>query len=288
MTSTRERAFRLENEAGLPIRCDLRLPAGDGPFPVVVILHGFKGFKDWGMFPPTARELAARGLATVAMNTSMNGVEDELTEFTDLEAFSRNTPGREVRDVQRVLDAIGAGEIDPALDATRIGLLGHSKGGGVVLLAAGGEARVKCVVTWASIATFWRHTDRAREEWRKRGRLDVPNARTGQMMWLSSDVLVDAEANRESYDVAAACARITAPLLAIHGALDEAVDASDCARIVEAAAAPAKRALVIPKTGHTFGAQHPWAGPTDGWTEAVGATGDWFVEHLGAGGARAG
>ena len=280
MTAIHERAFRLENEAGLPIRGDVRRPAGGGPFPTVVILHGFKGFKDWGMFPPTARGLAARGIASVSLNTSMNGVEDDLTEFTDLEAFSRNTARREVRDVTRVLDAIEGGEIDASLDAGRLGLLGHSRGGGIVLLVAGSDPRVRCVVTWASIATFFRWTDRAKDEWRRSGRLDVPNARTGQLMWLDREVLDDMEASREEYDVPAACGRIKAPLLAVHGELDEAVDAGDAERIVAATGSVDRQAHVIPKTGHTFGAVHPWAGPASAWEEAVRVTGDWFGKHL--------
>ena len=62
MTAITERPVRLENELGLPVRCDVRVPEGEGPFPTVVILHGFKGFKDWGMFPPTARRLYLLGL----------------------------------------------------------------------------------------------------------------------------------------------------------------------------------------------------------------------------------
>ncbi len=283
MSALVERAFRLENEAGLAIRCDLRRPEGAGPFPVTVILHGFKGFKDWGMFPPTARALADRGIATVSINTSMNGVEDDLVEFTDLEAFSRNTPRREVRDVTCVVDAIEAGDVDATLDATRIGLLGHSRGGGVVLLAAGRDPRVKCVVTWAGIAGFNRWTPRAIEAWRSAGRLEIPNARTGQIMWLSREALEDFEASRDEYDVEAACRRIRAPLLVIHGELDEAVGLEDAERIVEAAGSVAKRKLIIEKTGHTFGAVHPWAGPTPAWELTVRATGDWLAEHLGRG-----
>ena len=72
----------------------------------------------------------------------------------------------------------------------------HSRGGGVVLLTAARAPRAKCVVTWASISTFLRYTERAREEWRRRGRLDIPNARTGQLMWLDRAVLEDLEARQ--------------------------------------------------------------------------------------------
>lgn len=278
--SVRERAFQLTNPSGEIVRCDLRLPAGDGPFPVAVILHGFKGFKDWGMFPPTARRLAEDGVATVAMNTSRNGVGDQLTEFTELEQFARNTPGHEEADVRCVVGAIAAGDVDPALDANRIGLLGHSFGGGVALLAASRDERIRCVVTWAAIATFHRQTERALADWRNEGRMNIPNQRTGQVMWLNREVLEDRERNRAAYDLELACGRIQVPLLAIHGELDEAVDATAAGQIVGWAASGTKRALVVPKTGHTFGAVHPWAGPTPAWETVVAASSDWFRSHL--------
>ena len=44
-----------------PILVDVRAAGRDSPRPAVVVLHGFKGFKDWGMFPPLADRLARAG-----------------------------------------------------------------------------------------------------------------------------------------------------------------------------------------------------------------------------------
>lgn len=275
-----ETAAVLTNDEGLPVRCDVRVPEGAGPFPVVVLLHGFKGFKDWGMFPPTARRLAARGLATVCLNTSRNGVAERPEEFTDLEGFARNTPRRELLDVKLVLDAAAAGRLGATLDGGRTGLLGHSRGGGVVVLVAAGDARVRCVVTWASICRFDRYTRRTIESWRHTGRREVPNVRTGQVLWMNREVLEDLEARREEYDLQAAGARLTAPLLAIHGERDEAVDPEESVRLVEWAASPDKRLLCLPKTGHTFGAAHPWNGGSPAWERAVDESAEWFRRWL--------
>lgn len=275
-----ERAWAIRNADDEPVRCDVRAPEGAGPFPVVIVLHGFKGFKDWGMFPPTARRLAEQGIATVAMNTSRNGVGEQPTEFTELELFARNTPGHEAADVKCVIDGIAAGGAGKELDASRLGILGHSFGGGVSLLTAANDARVKCVVTWAAIATFRRTTERAIAEWKERGRLDIPNMRTGQILWQDLEVLEDRERNREAYDLEKACGRIRVPLLAIHGEQDEAVEVESAARIVKWTASDRKRELRIPNTGHTFGCVHPWAGSTAAWEKAVGASVEWFRENL--------
>jgi dipeptidyl aminopeptidase/acylaminoacyl peptidase len=279
LSAISEKAFTLENDRGLPIRCDLRTPEGSGPFPIVVMLHGFKGFKDWGMFPPSARHLAANGIACVSLNASMNGVGERLEEFTELEKFARNTPGREVLDVEHVLREI-AGGIDPRLDPARLGLLGHSRGGGVVLLVAARNPHVKCVVTWASVASFFRYTKRAIEEWRTSGRLEVPNLRTGQILWLERDVLEDLEAKREEYDLEKACRKIEASCLVVHGKVDEAVGFEDAEKLSSWLASPEKRLLPVPSAGHTFGAVHPWQGPTPSWELVMRETTAWFRKHL--------
>jgi len=275
-----ETAAVLRNDEDLPVRCDVRVPEGRGPFPVAVVLHGFKGFKDWGMFPPTARRLAERGIGTVCLNTSRNGVAERLEEFTDLEGFAKNTPRREVLDVRLVLDAVTEGRLGAALDAGRLGLLGHSRGGGVVVLTAAGDSRVRCVVTWASVSTFYRYPDRLIGEWRRTGRREVPNARTGQVLWMDRTVLEDLEARRDEYDLRAACARLRAPLLAVHGELDEAVDPTESAELVEWVASADKRLVRIPKTGHTFGAAHPWNGGSPAWERAVDESAEWLLRWL--------
>lgn len=272
--------YDVENSAGLLVRSDVRVPDGDGPFPVVVILHGFKGFKDWGMFPPTAAALVDAGFATVTLNTSRNGVGDgDPTTFDDLEGFAENTPGFEVEDVECVLGGIRSGAAGPNLDAGRIGLLGHSRGGGVVLLVAARNEDVRAVVTWASVARFLRWTPRACEIWRREGRLSVPNARTGQEMWMNVSVLDDLETRAEEYDLERAVGASKAPLLVIHGEQDEAVAVAD-AESIHGWAGDRSELSVIPRTGHTFGAKHPWEGPAPGWESAVLSSSDWFRRHL--------
>ncbi|NNE44090.1 MAG: alpha/beta fold hydrolase [Gemmatimonadetes bacterium] len=277
----------LTNDEGRPVHVDVRRPGGGGDpggpsLPVVVVLHGFKGFKDWGMFPPTARRIAERGFAVVSLNASRNGVgdPDRPEEFTDLEGFAHKTPQREIDDVRLVLRAIASGELGDGMDAARIGLLGHSRGGGVMGLVAAAEPGIRALVLWAAVSTFQRYTPRAVAAWREKGRMDVPNARTGQLMWLDRAVLEDLERNRDAYDLETALARVRAPTLVIHGERDEAVSVTDAENLYAWAAAERKELLLIPKTGHTFGAAHPWNGGSPAWERAVEATAAWFEDTL--------
>jgi len=75
------------------ILIDVRAGGRGSPRPAVVVVPGFKGFKDWGMFPPFADRLARAGLSAVSMNPSGSGVDDAgdftLVEFEhrDLERY---------------------------------------------------------------------------------------------------------------------------------------------------------------------------------------------------------
>src|SRR3954468_14441695 len=78
--------------------------------PAVVVLHGFKGFKDWGMFPHLAERLARAGFTAISFNVSGSGVDDA-GEFSLPHRFGHNTYSAELEDLARVLDAITMGEL---------------------------------------------------------------------------------------------------------------------------------------------------------------------------------
>ncbi|HET9211202.1 MAG TPA: prolyl oligopeptidase family serine peptidase [Thermoanaerobaculia bacterium] len=258
------------------------LPEQPGERPAVVICHGFKGFMEWGFFPVLAALLAERGYVAVRFNLSGTGMRpgDELV--TDPDAFRANTYSRELAELLAVLDATG-GLIAPGrVDRGRIGLLGHSRGGGDALLAAASPAwrdRLRALVTWAAIADVDRFTPGQKEEWRRTGELPVANARTGQQLALGAGMLVDIEERRADLDLLAAAAVRRAPWLIVHGAEDESVPVAEAHRLAEHAAGRAEL-LVIPGASHTFGSRHPFAGPTPQLIQALNAAQAWLREHL--------
>jgi acetyl esterase/lipase len=104
---------------------ELTLPAGDGPAPVVVVLHGGFWRAAYGieLARPLAADLAARGWAAVAVEYRRVGAGGGWP--TTLE------------DVAAALDALpdlpGAGR----LDLTDVTVVGHSAGGQLAAWAAG-------------------------------------------------------------------------------------------------------------------------------------------------------
>ncbi|MFL5495583.1 MAG: alpha/beta hydrolase family protein, partial [Gemmatimonadales bacterium] len=230
------------------------------PRPAIVVLHGFKGFKDWGMFPPLAERLARAGFTAVTLNLSGSGVDDA-GEFSLPERFAHDTFTAGLTDLGRVLDALSEGELG-VRPPSSLGLVGHSRGGGVAVLQAARDSRIGALVTWSAISTVDRWPAPERAEWRAAGVKQIRNARTGQVLPLYPDVLDDIECHRAALDIAAAASRIRIPWLIVHGALDESVPLEEGERLAAVAPAGTSRFLPIENAGHTFGATHPWNGGT--------------------------
>ncbi len=277
------RPFSLECE-GTTLFGVLHASHRNGPRPTVVLCHGFKGFMDWGFFPPLADLLAARGFTVIRFNYSGTGQRPGEDAVSDLDAFRGNSHSQEVAETLAVLSATGT-EIGPDIaDPERIALVGHSRGGAAAILTAAEPSlagRLKALITWAAIATIDRYDAEVKARWRDDGELLIVNGRTGQQLPLGLELLDDIEQRADaSLDLLAAAGRRSAPWLVIHGTADETVRVDDAHQL--AAAAAGEHALhLIEGAGHTFGARHPFAGPTPHLTEAFNATQTWLRRHLG-------
>jgi dienelactone hydrolase len=257
---------------------DVRAGGRETPRPAVVVVHGFKGFKDWGLWPSFAERLARAGFSAVTLNLSGSGVDDT-GEFVYPDRFGHNTFSAEVQDLRRVIDALAAGELGVA-PPSGLGLLGHSRGGGIAVLQAAADSRVRALVTWAAISTVERWPAPQRAAWRAAGVEQVKNARTGQVLPLYTDVLDDIERNADALDIEAAAGRIGVPWLIVHGSEDEAVALFEGQRLATAASAAVTRFLEIGGGGHTFGAVHPWDGLTPPLERVTDATLAFFAAEL--------
>jgi dienelactone hydrolase len=261
-----------------PIAVDLRTSDRQSPRPAVLVLPGFKGFKEWGMFPALAERIARAGFSAVSINVSGAGVDDD-GRFAFPERFGHNTFSAELADIRRVLDALEHGELG-MVPTSRTGLVGHSRGGGMAILTASRDPRVQALVTWAAIS----HVDRWPGQvaaWRKAGKLAITNSRTGEILPLYLDVLDDVERERERLDIRGAARRLTIPWLLLHGSGDEAV-ALEEGRALSAAAAAShpSRFIILEGAGHTFGGAHPFAGMTPDLAQAFDETLKWLGRYL--------
>lgn len=240
--------FTLPSEEDLPIRGNLE--SGERPRALVVLVHGFKGFKDWGFFPWVAQRLTQHRLAVCRFNMSRSGIGDDPESFDRLDLFEHDTYSTQLRDLATAVRY--AQQQFPDLPTF---LLGHSRGGGIALLGAQDVPNLTGVVVWSPIARADRWDEETKRDWRARGFLDIENARTKQMMRMSPRILDDFDANAERLDIAAAASRLRVPLLVVHGGRDESVPLAEGQLL--AAKAPDASMLVVPRASHTYNAIHP-------------------------------
>ncbi|MBC8082170.1 MAG: alpha/beta hydrolase [Hymenobacter sp.] len=266
-----------------PFTADARYVPDGQPKPVVVFVHGFKGFKDWGHFNVLADYFAQQGFVFVKLNLSHNGlVVGGTGDLEDLEAFGRNNFSLELDDLGTLLDCLEQPAITglpaPETDLSRLALIGHSRGGGLVLLKAAEDPRVRAIVTWAAINNInpgW--PEELMQQWQQQGVYHVENSRTGQRLPLYYQIVEDYHANRLRLDIPHIVRRkLPQPLLILHGDEDETVSVQRAHELQRWK--PDAELLILPAVTHNFGGAHPW--PAAGLPAEAQQAADATVEFL--------
>lgn len=246
------------------ITLDISIPVSKTALPLIIFCHGFKGFKDWGHFNWVADSAAQQGLAFLKFNFSHNGINpNNLTELSDLEAFAENNYSIELFDLGKVIDYAVENASVFNINPKDIYLVGHSRGGGIALLKAAEDKKVKKLALWASLSEFDSFFRPATiEEWQKNGVVYAENKRTGQQLPLNKQFYDDYLKNKSMLDVRKSAKMLEIPLLIIHGDQDESVNISHAEFLYNLV----QHSIYIKVEGgnHTFGAKHPFDPETDG------------------------
>lgn len=249
--------------------------------PCIVYLHGFKGFKDWGFAPLTGKFFESLGFRFLTLNFSHNGIGDDPMSFTELDKFRNNTFSLELEEAMEVVKAFHEGRLFQVPAGSRMGLLGHSRGGGIALLAATRLPMVEAVCTWAAVSTFRRYPQEVIEKWENEGVLEVKNSRTGQVMELGWNLHADLMKHIEDkLDIEAAVRSMDNPVCVIHGSNDPAVALEDGQFIAEWAGDKLDGFHIVEGAGHTFGARHPFVHDGHQLDIVWGHTLGFFTRHL--------
>ncbi len=118
---------------------------------------------------------------------------------------------------------------------TKVGLFGHSRGGGMSVIYTAGVDHISAIVTWSAIGSVARWPDDVVTQWRRDGKLDIHNARTGDILPLYTDLLDDIDAHKQGkLDLLAAAGKIAVPWMILHGEADETVSVSEAKNLHEA------------------------------------------------------
>jgi len=244
-----------------PFSIDITYIPDGIPKPIIVHVHGFKGFKDWGYFNNLAEHAARNGYVFVKMNFSHNGTTpDNPLDFVDLEAFGSNNFTIEQDDMRKVIDLIFSQDlpIDKCeLDIGRLFLTGHSRGGAAVILKGYHDKRIKAVASWAGINDLASHfLSNEVSKWKEDGVIFIENSRTKQHMPLYYQLVENYLANEHILSVPNAIKGFRKPMLIVHGSKDPTVP-------VQVAYLTQKWnsdvvLYIVENSDHVFGGAHPW------------------------------
>jgi pimeloyl-ACP methyl ester carboxylesterase len=251
--------YTLPGAKGRIMLMDLTFNQASPNAPLVIFVHGFKGFKDWGSHHLIAKHFALNGYRFLKFNFSHNGTTPEQpNDLTDLIAFSENTFSIELEDLKYVIDFACSGSVISA--AAKVILIGHSMGGGISIIKAAEDKRVSHLITMASVATFRNLWPKEIEsQWRLSGVLHFPNKRTGQDMPVKYTLLDDLDRHQGRLNILAKAADVVQPWLILHGTADNVVTVNHAHELKSMQ--PNARLLLIPNADHVFGSSHPYLQP---------------------------
>jgi dipeptidyl aminopeptidase/acylaminoacyl peptidase len=196
---------------GLTISGILNIPTGDGPFPLLIFNHGHISPSIYTVGRGLRREqdyMARRGFAVLHTDYRGHGESDpspmvEKTYDGNLEY---------AMDSVNAILAVRAANL-PQIDAQRVGMLGHSMGGGVTLAILTARPDLVDAVLYAPVhANVWENFSRWRREREKDDRTEeisgTPETQPDHWEKLSPQTYLS---------------NITAPVMIFHGDRDKDV-----------------------------------------------------------------
>ncbi|MHC5054918.1 MAG: alpha/beta hydrolase family protein [Planctomycetota bacterium] len=249
---------------GITLRGMLHSPAGAGPAPGVVILHGFTGNRigNGFVYVHTSRALARAGVASLRFDFAGSGESEG--RFEDMSVLT------ELEDARTALEFLGSRE---GVDMARLGVLGHSVGGFVAAMLLE-DARLSSGVLCASVADKALFDagapPDADEQLDRQGYVAIGPHRIGRRFGEDA----------ERADSLGCLARSRADVLVMHGEADEAVP-PEHAHLLAGAAAGRSGArteiVMVPEADHGFTRlAHR--------EELIRRTVEWFASTLGRSG----
>jgi dipeptidyl aminopeptidase/acylaminoacyl peptidase len=247
-----------QNSKGNKLAGILHLPDKEGKFPAVVRACGFMSAKESGTGKAIGESL---GDDFIYLVFDFYGSGESDGKFFDL------TPTEEFDDMKAAIDFVYNLE---QVDKERIGIVGSSLGGMVVIYAAANDPRVKAAVFGAPVTNFKKCFSRDKYnpvEWREQG-YRVIQDHTGKEFRISYNFFEDGC----KYDLFKEAEKINIPVLVIQGDKDESIPLEDTQKFMPH--------LKNAKLYVVEGAEHVWSTQPDKLKIFVEKISEFFKQNL--------
>ncbi len=279
MSAYEHHSFQLINTDNTIIYGDIRQPSEAGRYPIVLILHGFKSWKDWGFFPYVSEQMATAEYISVNISFSHCGVTPGSDFIDKVEEFSNGTVTQQIEDVINVITSIKLNSIEE-IDLSshwdgRIFIIGHSRGGAIAIIVASRIEGINGLALWAPIARFIRVSARQKELWINEGKFTFTDAQSKRELYIKKSYIDDIE-NNDNFDLIKASSMLTMPAIFLHGKQDMTVLAKESETLFDAIQHKNKKIEIIERTGHTFGINHPFISAGDVLNSIISKTATFF------------
>ncbi|WP_127845859.1 alpha/beta hydrolase family protein [Psychroflexus aestuariivivens] len=256
----KKETLTIEGSSKKKILIDYRYKTDEKNQPIMIFCHGYKGFKDWGAWNLIFDKIAKTGIAVIKFNFSHNGgTIEKPIDFPNLEDFANDNYSKQLYDLERIIEWTKSYFDNSAyLDLNKLSLVGHSRGGGIILLKAATNSNISKVVTWSGVSDFKSRFPKGQdfENWKNKGVYYVKNGRTGQMMPHNFQFFEDFQANEKILNIKSACEKLEIPVKIIHGQADESVKIEE-AYLLDKYCSNSELSLIA-NANHVYNTKHPW------------------------------
>ncbi|KKQ98106.1 MAG: Alpha/beta superfamily hydrolase [Candidatus Woesebacteria bacterium GW2011_GWA1_39_12] len=232
-----EKVF-IPNKTGLKLAAIIEKPKSKGKFPFVILLHGFKGYKEEPTYSKLANELLKIGIGSIRFDASGFGESEG-----DFQKEYRLT--NYVSDTEAVYQWLLEQRY---VDEDRMGVMGQSMGGALAIILASKFPEIKAVVSISPPDIFATRDDFGKRlnEWKEKGYIEIDSSRMGKLK-VPYEYALDAK----KYDIRAYAKKVKASKMFILGLADITIDPGQTRDVFRAAAEP-KELLEIKGMDHFY------------------------------------
>lgn len=208
----KEEKVNFPDKQGRNIVGTLYLPDGNGPFPAVVLCHGFKGSKNQEHIKAIATEIAKKQIAVLTFDFTKDPGESSLP-------FEEMTVSYELEVLDQAFTFI---KNHPQIDTNKIGISGHSLGGLVVSWYSATHPEIKALVPLSAVygfLTMWKNMygEEIVKEMHEKGFSFVFSKHLNKKLRINKEFYDDAA----NYDMDQMVGNLECPILVVCGTDDK-------------------------------------------------------------------